>query len=296
MKQENANKLMAVFMAFIMLFSIAAYFIGSPPDNSQPETVTQPDTPTYNPEFWTINEPFFSIADALKMTPPGVNTAHYVDTESMTPQMEQWIRNQGGLPIINEVDSIYKTDTTKMYYTLLGSGENSSFLLLSTMFPEKNDFEYMVSPNLFGYHYILLRQEQQYNGLINVMGTPTLLAPEDAAFGSLYTFTSINETATAYDNYEELFGIVEPASFQILNSSVDFADDFYFGIRDINGSYERTTAYKNIDSSLLEKLELQKTNSTERGISEYDITGTGNYTVVIITSTELQNVLNEETS
>ena len=154
----------------------------------------------------------------------------------------------------------------------------------------------MVSPNVYGYHYILLRQEQQYNGLVNVMGTPALLAPANAAVGTLEIITSLNETAKAYDNYEELFGIVGSASFQILNSSVDFADDFYFGIRDINGSYERTTAYKNINQSLLEKLELQKINSTERGISEYDIKGTGNYTVVMITSTELQNLLNEETS
>lgn len=293
MKQENANKLMALFMAGIMLFSIAAYLLSAPPDTSRQEP--QQGTTTYNPEFWTINEPFFSISDALKMTPEGVNTAHFVDMERMTPRMAQWVR-EGGFPIINEVDSIYKSDTTRMYYTTLGTDENGSFVVLSTMFPEKNDFEYMVSPNVYGYHYILFRQEPQYNGLINVMGTPTLLAPPDAAIGVLEIITSLNETATAYDSYEELLGIIEPASFQIINSSVDFADDFYFGIRDINGSYERTTAYNNINQGLLEKLEQQKTNSTERGFSGYNITSTGNYTVVTITSSEFYDLLDEETS
>jgi hypothetical protein len=295
MKQENANKLLAIFMAAIMLFSIAAYFLSAPPDTSKPRQETQSDTTTYNPEFWTINEPFYSISDALKMTPDNVTTAQYVDLEGMTPQMEQWARGQG-LPIQDLDTKVYKTTTKNIYYTTLGSGENRSFMVLSTMFPEKNDFEYMVSPNLYGYHYILLRQEQQYNGFINVMGTPTLLAPLGAAIGVLEIITSLNKSVTAYDRYDELLNIVEPAPFQIINSTVDFADTFYFGIRDTNGSYERTTAYMNINRTLLTQLEQQKTNSTERGFSEYNITSTGNYTVVRIMSPELQAVLDEETS
>jgi hypothetical protein len=52
----------------------------------------------------------------------------------------------------------------------------------------------------------------------------------------------------------------------------------------------------NINRTLLTQLEQQKTNSTERGFPEYNITSTGNYTVVRIMSPELQAVLDEETS
>jgi len=179
-----------------------------------------------------------------------------------------------------------------MYFANIGRGENSSFLLLSTMFPEKNDFDYVEIPN--SYPPILKRTD--LNNTYNVMGNPVILAPGNILINVLNITTSLNETATAYDNYKELFGIVKPASFQIMNSSVNFADDYYMGIRDINGSYERTTAYKNINQTLLGKLELQKTNSTERGFSGYNITRTGNYTVVRITSNKLQDVLSEKTS
>jgi len=73
----------------------------------------------------------------LNITPPGAQSASYVDLDKMTPQMAVWAHQ--AQPVLNEVDTIYKSNTTRMYYSDLKFGKNSSFLLLSTMDPMKND-------------------------------------------------------------------------------------------------------------------------------------------------------------
>ena len=120
MNQQLAYKLLAAFLVFTMLGSVFAYFfIGAKDDTTQEPNTPETNTDKYNEEFWTVNQPFNSISDALNMTPPGTEVAYYVDLESMTPQMIQWTRSEntmiGGL--IQEVDSkLYKSNTTKMYY------------------------------------------------------------------------------------------------------------------------------------------------------------------------------------
>jgi hypothetical protein len=201
----------------------------------------------------------------------------------MTPQMIQWVITQ--LPV-NEVDSLYKSNTTKMYYAGL---QNNSFLLLSTMFPERNDFEYIELPNT--YPPILRRQEQGISGIYNIMGNPVIFAPPQTAIEVLNIIYSPNKTATAYDQYEGLLSKVEPAPFQEINSNVSFAKQFYRGVKATNGSYERTTVYLNINSSTLKKLNQLKANSTQSGFTQYNITKSGNYTVVKAVSPDLLSVL-----
>ncbi len=293
MKPQDAYKLLAAFMILIMIVVPVAYVITSQRNDLTQQTPEQSPQEKYNPEFWAVNQPFFSISDALNMTPPGAVIANYADIESMTPQMIQWVRT-GGLPIINDVDSIYKSNTTRMYYTSLQEGGNSSFLLLSTMFPERNDFEYMVIPN--SYPPILIRQEQQFKGIYNILGAPVIFSPPQTAIDALKIIYSQNKTATAYDQYEGLLSKVAPATFQIINSNVSFADQFYLGVGVSNGSYERTTAYLNVNSSTLKKLSQLKANSTQKGFTQYNITRSGNYTIVKIVSPEMLKVLNEESS
>jgi hypothetical protein len=285
MKQQDAYKLLAAFMILIMIVVPVAYVITSPRSDTiqeQPEYQQE----KYDPELWIINQPFYSISDALNMTPPGAAMAYYVDLESMTPQMMQWARQD--LQIIEEVDSLYKSNTTKMYYTKLHEGENESFLLLSTMYPEKNDFEYMVLPDTDN---ILRRLD---TGAINIMGSPVIYAPRDeTASDVLNIIYSLNRTQTSYDRYEGLLSRVEPAPFQTITSNVSFADQYYMGVGETNGSYERTTAYLNANSSTVEKLERLK--NTQQGFTQYNITKSGNYTIVRITGSDLFGVLAEET-
>ncbi|KCZ71891.1 hypothetical protein ANME2D_01947 [Candidatus Methanoperedens nitroreducens] len=301
MKQQNAFKLLAAFMIVTMIVVPVAYVVTSPrSDTIQRTNGQETQKNNYDPYLWRINEPFNSISDALNMTPYGTVTANYMDTESMTLQMIQ-LTSQTKVdlidyPIISWMDFIYKSNTTQVYYSHLSDGKNESFLLLSKMSPERNDFEYIVSPYTHGNHYLLIRQDQGLNGLYNVMGTPVIFAPPQTAIDTLDIITSLNKTTTAYDQYEGLLSRVEPAPYQTIDSGVDFADQFYMGIRDINGDYERTTAYLNVNSSTLEKLRQLEANSTQRGFAQYNITQDGNYTIIKILGPDLFKVSSEEIS
>lgn len=285
MNPQDAYKLLAAFMILIMIIVPVAYVVTSPRSDLTQTPEQQAQQEKYNPEFWAVSQPFYSISDALNMTPPGTLTASFVDLESMTPQMVQFARVQ--VPV-DEVDSLYKSNTTRMFFTRLA---NDSLLLLSTMFPERNDFDYIVLPDT--YPPILRRQD---TGAINIMGSPVIYAPDKTAIQVLEITYSLNKTATAYDQYEGLLSNVEPAPFQRIDSNVSFAKQFYMGIREANGNYERTTAYLNVNSSTLKKLNQLKANSTQRGFTEYNITKSGNYTIVRIASPEMLGVLNEEIS
>ncbi len=288
MKQQDAYKLLAAFMILIMIIVPVAYMVTSPRDTSD-QTNEQTQQEKYNPEFWVIRQPFSSISDALNMTPVGVESASYADLGSMPPQMAQWARQD---QTIRDLDSIYKSNTTKMYYANLREGKNSSVLLLSTMSPEKNDFEYMVIPN--SYPPILKRLDM--NGFYNVMGTPVILAPGDTIMGVLSITESLNKTNTSYDQYDNLLNRVPTAPFQTLSSNVSFAKQYYQGIRFTNGSYERTTVYLNINPSTLKNLTQLKANGTQKGFTEYNITKSGNYTTVKILGQDIFGILSEDIS
>lgn len=295
MEKQTAYKILAAFMILVMIIVPVAYVLTSPRSQTEQETPQQtPQQGKYNPEYWTMNQPFYSISDALNMTPVGVVLATYTDLESMTPQLMQWARQD--VTVINEADTIYNSTTTKVYYAALKEGENNSFLLLSTMSPEKNDFGYIEYPQQIAGNYILVRQEQGLSGLYNVMGTPTILAPEDTLVGVFKIITSLNKTATAYDQYAGLLSNTEPAPYQMLSSNVSFAKQYYMGVGLNNGSYERTTAYLDLNSTTLKKLNQLKANSTEKGFTEYNITSGGNYTTVKIAGPDLFRVLSEEPS
>jgi len=289
MKQQDAYKILAAFLVFTMLGSVFAYIFIGQKDNTQSDTVT-PNTnlDKYNPEFWTVSQPFNSISDALSMTPPGALVAYYIDMGNMPPAMIQWVRQE--LPIIQEVDSLYKSNTTIMYYADIKEGGNNSFLLLSTMAIPKNDFEYIVIPNT---NNILQRQD---TGMINIMGTPVIYAPDQTASEVLNIIYGLNKSVTAYDKYDNLLKKVEPAPYQIINANVSFAKQFYIGLNLVNGSYERTTAYLDANTSVLKKITQLKANSTQNGFEQYSINQSGNYTIVKIVSPELFKLLTEETN
>jgi hypothetical protein len=292
MKQQDAYKILAAFLVITMLGSVFAYIFIGQKDNTNSETVTPTTNPDkYNPEFWTVNQPFNSISDGLRMTPPGVVMANYVDLENMPPQMIQWVNQD--MKLIQQVDSLYKSNTTKMYYASIKEGDNNSFLLLSTMSIPKNDFDYIVIPNTT----ILQRQD---TNAINIMGTPVIYAPTDkVASDVLEIIYSLNKSVTSYDKYENLLTKVEPAPYQILNSNVSFAKQLYIGLNLVNGSFEGTTAYLDANSSVLKKINLSKANSTQKGYERFSINQTGNYTIVKVVSPELMKVIsefNEETN
>jgi hypothetical protein len=289
MKQQDAYKLLAALMILIMIIVPVAYMVTSPRDEQETQT-NQSQTEKYNQELWVFNSPFDSISDALNITPPGAESATFVDLDGMPPQMIQWVKQY--MQILGEVDRLYKSNTTKMYYANLHEGKNNSFLLLSTMYPEKNDFEYVEIPN--SYPPILRRTDM--NGTYNVMGRPAILAPGDTIVKVISISESLNRTYTSYDQYENLLNKVPDAPFQTLSSNVSFAKQYYEGIRFTNGSYERTTAYLNVNSNTMKNLTRSKANSTQHGFTDYNITKDGNYTIVKILGHELFSIISEVSS
>ena len=291
MKQQDWYKLLAFFLAFTMIFSIFAYIFINPGDDTQQQTEDQTQT-YYDPEFWTFDQPFDSISDALNITPPGAESASFVDLDKMTPQMAAWAR-QATQPNVDQVDKIYKSNTTKMYFSEIKSDGNFSFLLLSTMDPLKNDFEYMFIDSYYDYP-LLVRQEEGLRGLYNVMGTPVMLAQPQTAIDVLDITTSLNETVTSYAGYKGMLNLVPDAPFQTINSNVTFAKQFYMGVDQNNESYERTTGYLDVNSSVNKTLNQLMANSTQRGFSQYNITKTDNYTIVKVSGQDMFAVLMEE--
>ncbi len=292
MKQQDAYKILALFLILTMVFSVFAYMFSGPVNNSTQEENPETQQVKYDPALWNVHEPFpfDSINDALNLTPVGTEIASYADLERMSPQMVQWTKTE--LPV-TEVDSLYNSNTTRIYYSRIKENKNESFLLLSTMYPEKNDFEYIVYPNTG----ILRRLD---TNAINILGTPVIYAPDDRTADGVVNIinvaASLNKTNTSYDRFAGLLDKIDPAPFQTVNSNVSFASQFYIGVREINGSYERTTAYLNLNSSSMKKLEQLKANSSQNGFAQYNITKSGNYTTVRIVTPDLLKLLTEETS
>jgi len=289
MKQQDAYKLLAAFMILIMIIVPVAYVITSPRSDSTQETKQQDSqTEKYDPNLWFINQPFYSISDALKITPVNTESASYADIDSMSPQMMQWAKSQ--LPV-DEVDKLYNSTTKKLYYAKLPSLQNETpnFLLLSTMYPERNDFNYIVIQNTTN---ILRRMD---TGAINLMGTPVIYAPNDqTASEVLEIIFSLNRTNSSFDQYEGLLNNVDDASYQIINSNVTFAKQFYMGLNLLpDGTYVRTTAYLNANPNMVKKFHILKTNSTQNGFSRYDINQSGNYTIVKVAAPDMFKVLTE---
>lgn len=294
MKQQMAYKILAGFLAIIMLGSVLfAFFSGTRDDTFQEPQPQDVNQDKYNEELWTVDEPFYSISDSLSMTPQVVESAYYIDLESMTPQMSEWTKTQDPFMsgLIQEVDTkLYKSSTVKLYYAQVKAGNETTFLLLSTMYPPKNDFDYFVLPNTSN---ILQRQD---TGAINLMGTPVIYVPNNIAGNVLNIIYSLNKSVTAYDQFENLLNKTEPVPYQMVTSNVSFAKQFYLGIGLENGSYVRTTAYLDANSSVLTKLNQAKENSSQKGFELYSINKTGNITIVKIVSNELFKVISEEAS
>lgn len=287
MKQQDANKLMAFFLAFIMLGSVFFYFVFQ----NIPDQTQQTPQDKFDSDLWTFNQPLYSISDGLNLTPPGAVNADFIDLEGMPPQMAEWAKSVK--PILSEVDMIYNSNTTKMFYSDIKNGSNRSFVLLGSMYPMKNDFQYIVIDYYYG-NPLLVREENGLQGFYMVLGTPIILAPEQTVIDVVDITTSLNQTATSYDRYKGLLSKVPEAQFQTINSNVSFAKQFYMGVRMNNDSYERTTAYLDVNSTILKKFDQLKTNSTQRGFSKYDINTIGNYTIVQISAKDMFPVLMEE--
>lgn len=285
-------KAIAAFLILTMVFSaLVSFYWGGPAEQER----EQEEFNTFNIGGKLVEHDFNSISDALKMTPPGITQATFIDFEAMQGTLlEQWTREV----YTKEVDKLYQSNTTKMYFTYL----NNTPLLLTTIYPRKIAFEYTVLPyHPYQDYYFLIRAD---TGAINVMGDPIIYGSYENAIKVIDILEGYANN-TAYDQFSSLLNVATPPGnvssydqtegvpFQRISAKTDFADQFYDGIKEKDGHYERTRIYLNASKNLTTRIGELKSNSSERGFKEYNVTQDKNITIVRIIS-DLAAVLGEE--
>jgi hypothetical protein len=307
MDQKTGAKIMAGFLALIMLLSIFPYFLNGDSSNSQQQNNQFDDYDnTQNDNFnvggQLIDHNFNSIADALQMSPSDTYSAYYIDVEYMNSTTgELWNEYLNPnittvLPIRkSEVDNLYRSQTQfistrQMYFADLANGE---FLLLSTMTPKRVFFNYNTGITSYdGRHQVLIRE----NGGSNVMGEPTLFAPSrNLAESILSIIAGPASQPTAYDTFSPLLNFSEDYSeFQVVSSQVDFADKYYLGIYlNQDGNFTRTTIYQNATTETSSHIQQLAKTGLKRGFSQYNVTIEGDILKVVITG-QFQDVIDED--
>ncbi|MBE0523526.1 MAG: hypothetical protein IBX40_04225 [Methanosarcinales archaeon] len=309
MEQKTGAKIVAAFLALIMLLSIFPYFFNGNSSNPSQDVQNNDYSDIQNDNFNVggelIDHSFNSIADALQMSPPDTYSAQYIDVEYMnstTAQLWNEYINPNittvGLISKSEVDSLYqsptnpaqKTFTRQMYFAEL---PDNNFLLLSTMTPKRVYFSFNAAITSYGArHQVLIRS----NGGTNIMGEPTLYAPSrDNAESILSIIESAGNQITAYDTFGTLLNYSDDYSeFQVVSSQVDFADKYYLGINiNQDGNFTRTTIYQNPTTETSSHIKQLAGTGLARGFSQYNLTIEGDILKVVITG-QFQDVINED--
>jgi hypothetical protein len=311
MDQKTGAKIMAGFLALIMLLSIFPYFLNGDSSNSQQQNNQFDDydniqNDNFNVGGQLIDHNFNSIADALQMSPSDVYSAQYIDVEyinSTTNKLWFEVLNPNITTVNkiskNEVDSIYnsptspqeKISTRQVYYAEL---PNNNFLLLSTITPKRVFFKYNTAITSYdGRHQVLIKE----NGFTNVMGEPTLFTPSrELAESILSIITGPATQPTAYDAFSPLLNFSDDYSseFQVVSSQIDFADKYYLGIYlNQDGNFTRTTIYQNATTETSSHIQQLAKTGLKRGFSQYNVTIEGDILKVVITG-PFQDVIDED--
>ncbi|AEH61113.1 conserved hypothetical protein [Methanosalsum zhilinae DSM 4017] len=266
----NSNKLIAIFLAVIMvgaLFAILFSGVSPPAENDEN---TQEAIPFDSIPGNKINQPFGSIADALSMTPEGVTSAQYRDISSIEGTPLEMLMD------IQELDSIYGSQVVSTYSAYYD--EEESWFQLDVIRPEVVAFQYGEPVTYDGY-FMLPRAENIYN----VIGSPLILGPRDKVEAIIDIVNTDMESTSQFDsllNYAQ----DNDSEFQIVNSLSEdnYADKVYIGFSQMDGqNYIRTVVYQNLSQDTMDLIGSYEANSTERGLA-YSIEEDDEFTKVVV--------------
>ncbi|WP_406657035.1 hypothetical protein V7O62_00390 [Methanolobus sp. ZRKC2] len=278
------QKYVAIFLAAIMLMSIAPFFFSGPLNNNQDENSDLQDELENAPGFETIpgtkmEHEINSIQDGLEITPEGAAVVSYVDYSRVygTP-LEMMAPN------ITELFSVYNSLIVKRYsaYNLEGDFAFEAH----TINPEVINFEYMTVDDPYNGYYMLSRGGELYN----VVGTPMLLGSKDSLEDVIDVSSGNNNSSTDFDR---ILTFVEPgAEYSMLVTGDDsLAEQYYLEYRHMeDGNYSRTEVFVEPEQNILDNVTAMEANSTERNLY-YNTTNyeDENVTKVVIT-TDASNV------
>lgn len=266
------QKIVAIFLAVIMLMSILPlFFSGTPQQSSTDAAINYDGAPGFDSIGGThVNHKFDSIADGLDMTPKGVTSAQYLDVSriSGTP-LEAWAANAV------QPDSVYNAKLTKSFFA--DYADDASWMELHTISPEIVAFKYMLNPVSYNGYQLLIRD----NGVYNAIGTPLIFGPQDKVENTIDVLSGLAKKSDEFDyilSYADM-----DSEFQRVTTDTSFASQYYIDLKQLEtGDYSRTAIYLDIANSTFERLTQFEANSTERSMA-YDITTDGNVTKIVVT-------------
>lgn len=266
------QKIIAIFLAAIMLMSLLPLFLNPAPQQSSTDTaINYDDAPGFDSISGAhVNHKFDSIADGLDMTPKGATSAQYIDVSKITGTPLE-----AGAANAIQPDSTYNAKLTKTFF--VDYSNDASWMELHTISPEVVAFSYWMSPTSYNGYQLLIRE----NGIYNAIGTPMIFGPQDKVEGTIDVLSGLAEKSDEFDyilSYADM-----DSEFQRVTADTSFASQYYIDLKQLEtGDYSRTVIYLDVVNSTLEKLTQFEANSTERGVA-YDITTDGNITKVVVT-------------
>ena len=266
------QKLVAIFLAVIMLMSILPlFFSGTPQQSSTDADINYNNAPGFDSIPGAhVDHKFDSIADGLDMAPKGVTSAQYIDVSGVsgTP-LEAWTTNA------IQPESTYNAKLTKTFF--VDYSDDGSWMELHTISPEIVAFQYMLSPTSYNGYQLLIRD----TGVYNAIGTPLIFGFQDKVKA---TIDVLSGSAERSDEFDYILSYADMDSeFQRVTADTTFASQYYFDLKELEGGdYSRTVIYLDIMNSTFENLLQLEASSTERSVA-YNITTEGNITKVVVT-------------
>lgn len=266
------QKIIAIFLAIIMLMSLLPlFFSGAPQQSSTDADINYDGAPGFDSIGGAhVNHKFDSIADGLDMAPKGVTSAQYLDVSriSGTPL-------EAGAANAIQPDSTYNAKLTKTFF--VDYSNDGSWMELHTISPEIIAFSYWMDPTSYNGYQLLIRD----NGIYNAIGTPLIFGPPDKVKD---TIDVLSGSAERSDEFDHILSYADMDSeFQRVTADVAFASQYYIDLKKLeSGDYSRTVIYLDIVNSAFENLVNLEANSTERNVA-YNITTDGNITKVVVT-------------
>ena len=271
-QNKQKSKLIAIFLAIIMLMSILPLFFNTATQqpNIDPD-MNYNDASGFDSILGThVNHKFDSIADGLDMTPKGLTSAQYLDVSRIlgTP-LEAWATNA------IQPDSTYNAKLTKTFF--VDYNDDASWMELHAISPEVVSFSYWLNPTFYNGYQLLIRE----TGIYNAIGTPIIFGPQDKVEA---TIDVLSGSAEKSDEFDYILSYADMDSeFQRVTADTAFASQYYIDLKQLEtGEYSRTVIYLDITNSTFENIANLEASSMDRNVA-YDVTTDGNITKVVVT-------------
>ncbi|MBP2029323.1 hypothetical protein J2755_000243 [Methanohalophilus levihalophilus] len=264
------QKVVALFLAGIMVMSILPFLFSGGQRQSAPETIEAQSFSSVGGE--QINVPLSSLSDGIAVTPSGAVAVQYFDLEEAKKSHLQFVI--GNTTVF---DTLYGSNVVTRY---AASYDEDMWFELHQISPEVVAFSYYISPEQYKGYQVLLRQ----NGFYTVIGSPIAIGPVNSTEQVIDVISGDIPATTTFD--EVLEYAVDGAQLESAGIPDSGADQYYIAWKAIgtqNNNYSRTTVLLNPTEATIGNITEYAASGEENGLM-YAINNYGNITEVTITT------------